>query len=175
MNIFFKNRKRIQLYTKLDDIDNLANKRIKLIGEIINDEIVMNLKQIENNFKKNLAILKIKRQKNESTQNIINSKIITLLIRKIFNNNNLCQIIDDTNSLSEISHRCRINVRKKEKSKVKNSNIELREIHPSHYKKICPIETSEGKNAGLIWSLTKDAKINEQGFIETPLYVWIQN
>lgn len=157
----------------MDDIDNLSNKRIKLIGEIINDEVINNINQIKNNLKKNLTIYKLKKQKNKNdlAKNLLNTKIISLTIKKIFNSNSLSQIIDETNCLSEVSHRCKISVTKKENSKGKSSNLELREIHPSHYKKICPIETSEGKNAGLIWSITKDAKINSLGFIETPLYI----
>lgn len=116
------------------------------------------------NFQKNKNKYKI-------NQKILNPKLITIIIKKIFNSNSLSQIIDETNCLSEVSHKCKISVRKNEGAKGKTSNSELREIHPSHYKKICPIETSEGKNAGLIWSLTKDSRINQKGFIETPLYI----
>lgn len=82
--------------------------------------------------------------------------------------------MEETNSLSEITHKRKINLITNEASKNKKSNIKIREIHESHKGKICPIETVEGKNAGLIWSLAKEARINKYGFIETPFYLRIK-
>lgn len=78
--------------------------------------------------------------------------------------------MEEINPISELTHKRKITFKKGRTSAEKTSNLELREIHPSHFKKICPVETSEGKNAGLTWSLTKDSKINTLGFIQNPLF-----
>lgn len=82
--------------------------------------------------------------------------------------NQLSQIIEETNPLSEITHKRKISTISNLKQK---SNLKIREINNTHYRKICPVETVEGKNAGLIWSLAKETRINENGFLETPFYV----
>lgn len=110
--------------------------------------------------------------KNINTKNkykyIINPRILTIITKRFLCLNSLSQILDDINPVSQITHRRKII--SNQKSNNKTSNPELREIQSSFFGKICPVETSEGKNAGLIWSLTKNSKINKKGLIETPIY-----
>ena len=102
---------------------------------------------------------------------IINSNIFTKQIRNFFATNQLSQILDETNALSEITHKRKASCFGVGAIDRKQANIKVREIHHSHFGKICPIETSEGKNAGLILSFAKDIKLNRKGFIETPFYI----
>lgn len=127
------------------------------------------LKELKNNIKKRLN----KIEKKFSTikinaEQIINLEIINFSIKKIFTNNPISQLLEETNPLTEITHKRKINFSKKKNSKINNSNLEIREIHPSHKGKICSIETTEGKNAGLTWSLAKETKINKLGLIKIP-------
>lgn len=152
----------------------MENKKLKLIGEIIKNEVDRNLKDFCDKIKEKLKLIekKIKKRnypiKKINIQEIINSNVLTLSIKNFFNSNQLCQIAEELNPLSELTHKRKITLITTVKQK---SNLQIREINESHYRKICPVETVEGKNAGLIWSLSKEARINENGFIETPFYV----
>nr|YP_009538655.1 RNA polymerase beta subunit [Phacus pleuronectes]AYQ93656.1 RNA polymerase beta subunit [Phacus pleuronectes] len=159
----------------IDDIDDLKNKRIKMIGEIINEQILLNIKELKKYITKNLKKINVNLIKN-STLNlkeiqILNTQILSIPIKKIFSSNALSQILEETNPITEITHKRKISFMTNQVSKKKSPNVEIREIHPSHLGKICPIETAEGKNAGLIWSLAKEARINKDGFIETPYFL----
>lgn len=116
--------------------------------------------------------VKIKKQKkivsNINTKEIVNTRIISLNIKSFFSSNQLCQILEEINPLSEITHKRKVTSISGTKQRL---NLKIREINDTHYKKICPVETVEGKNAGLIWSLTKEARINKNGFIETSFYM----
>lgn len=102
---------------------------------------------------------------------IINQNIITNTIRKFFTNSQLSQLMEETNCLSEITHKRKISSFGIGALDKKKANLNIREIHPSQYGRICPIETTEGKNAGLVLSLAQNVKINSHGFIESPFYV----
>nr|YP_009538724.1 RNA polymerase beta subunit [Lepocinclis ovum]AYQ93716.1 RNA polymerase beta subunit [Lepocinclis ovum] len=156
----------------IDDIDNLKNKKIKLVGEIIENQILLTLKELIENIKEKFSKLKGKINKKNTRTNfvreIISTRIISSVVRSFFNSNQLCQIIEEINPLSEITHKRKVTSISNTKQKL---NMQIREINETHYRKICPVETVEGKNAGLIWSLAKEARINKYGFIETSFYV----
>lgn len=152
---------------KTDDIDNLENKRIRMVSEILNKEILGSINVLKENIKKNINSILTKDIKNKHKY-LINPRILTVITKKFLSLNPLSQIIDDINPVSQITHKRKIV--SSQKSNNKTSNTELREIQSSFFKKVCPVETSEGKNAGLVWSLAKNSKINKKGVIETPIY-----
>lgn len=133
------------------------------------NEILKNIKekleQIEERFSKNKLEINI--------TELINSQKLTSCLKKFFTGNQLSQLMEETNALSEITHKRKISSFGIGAIDKKKANLNIREIHPSQFGRICPIETTEGKNAGLILSLAKDIKINKYGFIETPFYVCI--
>lgn len=131
------------------------------------------LQELKINIKKRLNKMEKKLIKNIKTNytEIINLKVINFSIKKIFTSNPISQLLEQTNPLSELTHKRKVNFLKKKDTKIHNSNLEIREIHSSHKGKICPIETTEGKNAGLTWSLTKEAKINPLGLIKIPIII----
>lgn len=141
-----------------------------MIGSILKNNISLCLKELEINIKNRLKRIE-KRFKNKkiNIKDIINLELINSSMRRIFNNNPISQLLEHTNPLAEITHKRKINFLRKKDSKISNTNLSIREIHPSHKGKICPIETTEGKNAGLTWSLTKEAKVNKAGLIKIPL------
>lgn len=157
----------------IDDIDDLKNKRIKLIGEIINNEIKISINELKRTINKKLIKLEVqinKKQKKLNLKGIINSKLLTMPIKKFFNSSPLSQIAEETNPIAEITHKRKVSFLVSNTQTKKTSNLQIREIHPSHFGKICPIETTEGKNAGLVWSLAKETRINKYGFLETPFF-----
>lgn len=112
-----------------------------------------------------------KKQKKINIKGILNTKLLTIPIKRFFNSSPLSQIAEETNPIAEITHKRKISFLVSNSQTKKTSNLEIREIHPSHYGKICPIETTEGKNAGLVWSLAKETRINKYGFLETPFFL----
>lgn len=132
---------------------NLRNKVKELDKKLSNIE-----KYIESN-----EILKFK-------NSLVRYFNLTKVFQKFFTDNPLSQILDDTNPLSELTHKRRLSSSGVGGLNKKNVKLEVREIHPSHFGRVCPIETSEGKNVGLVLSLAKDIKINNLGFIESPFY-----
>lgn len=171
--MFEKENKNYQKKENTDDIDDLQNKRIRSVGELIQNqmkvitvELVKNIKerleQIEENLKNGKKEINIKE--------IINNNILTNLIKKFFTGNQLSQLMEETNPLAEITHKRKVSSFGIGAIDRKKANLNVREIHPSQFGRLCPIETTEGKNAGLILSLSKDIKINKYGFIESPFY-----
>nr|YP_009540854.1 RNA polymerase beta subunit [Phacus inflexus]AYQ93286.1 RNA polymerase beta subunit [Phacus inflexus] len=161
----------------IDDIDDLKNKRIKLIGEIINNEVKISINELRKNIIKKLSKLEIqinKKKQKINIKGILNTKILTMPIQKFFNSSPLSQIAEETNPIAEITHKRKVTFLVSNSQSKKTSNLQIREIHPSHYGKICPIETTEGKNAGLVWSLAKETRINKYGFLETPFFKTIK-
>lgn len=158
---------------KTDDIDDLKNKRIRTVGELLQNQTkyaIIELKKIIK-IKINQIEEKITKEKNTIKINfIINQNIITNTLKKFFTNNQLSQLMEETNCLSEITHKRKISSFGIGALDRKKANLNIREIHPSQYGRICPIETTEGKNAGLILSLAQNIKINSHGFIESPFY-----
>lgn len=146
------------------------------------NQIYNSIIEIKKNIREKIKKLeeKVKKTKNEEciknikSEEFIKSFYITNSFKKFFSNNQLSQLTEETNPLTEITHKRKISSFGSGTTEKKNPNLEIREIHPSHYGRICPIETAEGKNAGLIWSLAKEARINNEGFIETPFYVRIK-
>lgn len=113
----------------------------------------------------------IKENSDISINEIINQYTLTNMMKKFFTSNQLSQIMEETNPLAEITHKRKVSSFGIGAIDRKKAKIKVREIHPSHYGRICPIETTEGKNAGLILSLAKDIKLNKYGFIESPFYL----
>nr|YP_009145448.1 RNA polymerase beta subunit [Monomorphina parapyrum]AKL78921.1 RNA polymerase beta subunit [Monomorphina parapyrum] len=156
-----------------DDIDDLKNKRIRQCGELMQNQLKANLTEITKSIKEKIEDLekKIKDGKIEiNTNEFINYYILTNSFKKFFTSNQLSQLMEETNPLAEITHKRKISSFGIGAIDRKKANLNIREIHPSQYGRICPIETTEGKNAGLILSLAKDTRINRHGFIESPFY-----
>jgi DNA-directed RNA polymerase subunit beta len=120
---------------------------------------------------KKLSLKKNKIYELKQSTELINSQILNTPIKRFFNSSAISQLLEETNSVTEITHKRKVGFLLSNNSNKKNGNFEIREIHPSHYCKICPVETAEGKSAGLVWSLTKEARVNKKGFIETPFYL----
>ena len=137
--------------------------QIKLILNELLKNVKEKIEQTEEKIEKGL--------KNTNINDIINHNILTNVLKKFFTSNQLSQIMEETNPLAEITHKRKISSFGVGAIDRKRANLNVREIHPSHYGRICPIETTEGKNAGLILSLAKDVQITKHGFIETPFYV----
>lgn len=155
-----------------DDIDNLNNKRIRTVGELIQTQIRL----IEREIKEDLTgkLKKLEKTKKEikslKIKSLINNKKITRNIEQFFVTNPLSQIIDETNSLAEITQKRKIKAFGTKSADKEKAKANLREIQPSQYSRLCPIETVEGKNAGLILSFAQEIIINKYGFIESPYY-----
>lgn len=137
------------------------------------NQIKLNLLEVIKNIKEKLEQLEEKitnKRKYINILQIINPYILTNSFRKFFATNQLSQLMEEVNPLSELTHKRKISSFGIGAIDRKKANLNVRKIHPSQYGKICPIETAEGKNAGLILSLSKDILINKQGLIETPFY-----
>lgn len=152
----------------IDDIDNLGNRRIKSLAELLSYHFRLALLKIEKNIKQKINDLSIKKYTRINLQNIFNSKIITLTMKEFFTSSQLSQFMDQTNPLSEITHKRRISALGPGGITRDRAGFEVRDIHPSHYGRMCPVETPEGPNIGLINSLAIYAKVNEYGFLVTP-------
>lgn len=156
-----------------DDIDNLKNKRIRQSGELLQNQVKMVINDIMKGIKEKLEKVEedfANDKKQIKITEIINHHILTNAMKKFFTTNQLSQLMEETNPLAEITQKRKVSSFGIGAIDKKKANLNVREIHPSQYGKICPIETTDGKNAGLILSLSKDARINEYGFIETPYY-----
>lgn len=156
---------------KIDDIDNLGNRRVRSVGEIVENQFKLGFSRIEKSIKEKLSLAEYE---NLTPQDIINAKPIAALIREFFCSSQLSQFMDQTNPLAEITHKRRISSLGPGGLTRERAGFEVRDVHISHYGRICPIETPEGPNIGLINSLAIYSKINEFGFIETP-YIKINN
>lgn len=136
--------------------------QIRIIINEITKDIKEKIEYIEEKF--------LKQNTNININEIINQYTLTNMMRKFFTSNQLSQIMEETNPLAEITHKRKVSSFGIGAIDRKKAKIKVREIHPSHYGRICPIETTEGKNAGLILSLAKDIRLNKYGFIESPFY-----
>jgi DNA-directed RNA polymerase subunit beta len=156
-----------------DNIDDLKNKRIRTASELIKNQIKIICNDLIKVTKQKIEKIEGKIEKKGKVivfNEIIANDIITKELKNFFKQNQLSQIMEETNALSEITHKRKISAFGIGAIDRKKANLNVREIHPSHFGRICPIETSEGKNAGLILSLAKDIRLNKYGFIETPFY-----
>ncbi|MDI6851510.1 MAG: DNA-directed RNA polymerase subunit beta [bacterium] len=166
-------RKLIGLYKgemEPDDIDDLANRRVRSVGELLYEQIreAFGRKLVRNIAEK---ILSISDEARIVPKVLIDPKVITSSLINFFMRDTLSQFLDQTNPLSELTHKRRISAFGRGGLTKETAGFEVRDVHPSHYGRLCPIETPEGQNVGLINSLTTYAKVDEYGFIKTPLRV----
>ncbi|AHI52391.1 DNA-directed RNA polymerase subunit beta [Spiroplasma culicicola] len=150
---------------EVDDIDHLGNRRVRTVGELLQNQFRIGMMRIEKNIKEKLATSNPFKMKPSS---IINNKPLTAIIGEFFNLSQLSQFMDQTNPLAELTNKRRLTALGPGGLSRDRAALEVRDVHPSHYGRICPIETPEGPNIGLINNLSTYARINEFGFIETP-------
>lgn len=152
---------------KFDDIDHLQNRRVRSVGELIQIQFRSGLTRLERILLERLALYDILLVKSTV---LVNPKPIISIMREFFGSSQLSQFLDQTNPLAELTHRRRISGLGPGGYSREHVSIVVRDIHPSHYGRLCPIETPEGQNAGLISSLSVYARVNSFGFIETPFF-----
>jgi len=154
---------------KIDDIDHLGNRRLRLIGELLQNQFRIGLTKMEKNVRDRMSTTTDNR--NIVPQNLINIRTLTSSIREFFGSSQLSQFMDQINPLSELTHKRRISALGAGGLTRDRAGFEVRDVHVSHYGRICPIETPEGQNIGLINSLATYARVDQYGFIETPYLV----
>ncbi|MBI1953113.1 MAG: DNA-directed RNA polymerase subunit beta [Candidatus Omnitrophica bacterium] len=150
---------------EVDDIDHLGSRRIRTVGELLQNQFRIALSRVERSVRERMAIYDL-----ESTMphQLVNAKLVSSLIRDFFGRSQLSQFLDQTNPLAELTHKRRLSALGPGGLSRKRAGFEVRDVHHSHYGRICPIETPEGPNIGLIASLSTYARVNEFGFIESP-------
>ncbi len=151
---------------KIDDIDHLGNRRIKTVGELVQNQIRIGISRVERSIRERLSVLTD--VENLNIHSLINSKLFFTQIHDFFARSQLSQFMDQVNPLAEMTHKRRLSAVGPGGLSRERAGFEVRDIHPSHYGRICPIETPEGPNIGLIASLSTYAQVNSLGFIETP-------
>jgi DNA-directed RNA polymerase subunit beta len=151
-----------------DDIDNLGNRRVRTVGELIENQFRMGLVRVERAIREKMSLQDIETL---MPHDLINAKPVSAVIKEFFGSSQLSQFMDQTNPLSEVTHKRRVSALGPGGLTRERAGFEVRDVHPTHYGRICPIETPEGPNIGLIASLSTFAQINEFGFIETPYRV----
>jgi len=154
----------------IDDIDHLGNRRVRSVGELMQKQFRVGLARLERLIREQMTL---KGNEDVMPQNLINIRPLVAVMREFFGSSQLSQFMDQTNPLAEIAHKRRISALGPGGLTRERAGFEVRDIHPSHYGRICPIETPEGPNAGLISPLATFANVNQYGFIETP-YVKIE-
>src|SRR6202022_1254408 len=149
-----------------DDIDHLGNRRVRAVGELLENQFRIGLERMERAIKEKMSI----HQEMQTTmpRDLINAKPVTAAVREFFGSSQLSQFMDQTNPLSEITHKRRLSALGPGGLSRERAGFEVRDVHPTHYGRVCPIETPEGPNIGLINSLALYARTNEYGFLETP-------
>ena len=160
----------IQLRTgsgRLDDIDHLGSRRVRTVGELLANQCRVGLARTERLVKERMALFDMNIE-GMTPQKLINPKALSAVIRDFFGRSQLSQFMDQTNPLAELTHKRRLSALGPGGLSRDRAGFEVRDVHPSHYGRICPIETPEGPNIGLISSLSSYARINDFGFIETP-------
>jgi len=148
-----------------DDIDHLGNRRIRSVGELIQNQFRTGLSRMERIIQEKMSLAK---DQTPTPEQLVNIKPLTSCLKEFFNSSQLSQFMDQTNPLSEVSNKRRISALGPNGLTRDRASFEVRDVHYSHYGRICPIETPEGQNIGLIGNLATYAKINQYGFIETP-------
>src|SRR5213595_1923073 len=159
----FKLRKNIGL---VDDIDHLGNRRVRAVGELLENQFRIGLVRMERAIKEKMSVYQ--EMSTAMPHDLVNAKPVMAAIREFFGSSQLSQFMDQTNPLSEITHKRRLSALGPGGLSRERAGFEVRDVHPTHYGRICPIETPEGPNIGLISSLSCYARINEFGFIESP-------
>ena len=149
----------------VDDIDHLGNRRLRSVGELLQNQFRIGLSRMERVVKERMTI---QDQENITPQALINIRPVTAAVKEFFGSSQLSQFMDQTNPLSELTHKRRLSALGPGGLSRERAGFEVRDVHHSHYGRMCPIETPEGPNIGLINSLSTYARVNEYGFIETP-------
>jgi DNA-directed RNA polymerase subunit beta len=158
-----KLRKNIGL---VDDIDHLGNRRVRAVGELLENQFRIGLVRMERAIKEKMSVYQ--EMSTAMPHDLVNAKPVMAAIREFFGSSQLSQFMDQTNPLSEITHKRRLSALGPGGLSRERAGFEVRDVHPTHYGRICPIETPEGPNIGLISSLSCYARINDYGFIESP-------
>ena len=149
----------------VDDIDHLGNRRVRSVGELVENQARIGVYRMERAIKEKMTTLDVE---SAMPQDLINAKPLTVSLKDFFASSQLSQFMDQTNPLSEITHKRRVSALGPGGLTRERAGFDVRDVHPTHYGRICPIETPEGPNIGLINSLSTYAKINKYGFIESP-------
>ena len=152
-------------YGEVDDIDNLGNRRVRSVGELMENQVRLGLLRMERAIRERMSSVEIDTY---MPHDLINSKPAQAAVREFFGSSQLSQFMDQTNPLSEITHKRRLSALGPGGLSRERAGFEVRDVHPTHYGRICPIETPEGPNIGLINSLATFARVNKYGFIESP-------
>ena len=150
---------------EIDDIDHMGNRRVRSVGELLENQYRIGLVRMERAIKERMSLQDVETL---MPHDLINAKPVTAVVKEFFGSSQLSQFMDQTNPLSEITHKRRLSALGPGGLTRERAGFEVRDVHPSHYGRICPIETPEGPNIGLIVSLSTFARVNEFGFIETP-------
>ncbi|MBA3036703.1 MAG: DNA-directed RNA polymerase subunit beta, partial [Desulfobacterium sp.] len=152
----------------VDDIDHLGNRRIRAVGELLENQYRIGLVRMERAIKERMSLQEVDTL---MPHDLINPKPVSAIVKEFFGTSQLSQFMDQTNPLSETTHKRRLSALGPGGLTRERAGFEVRDVHPSHYGRICPIETPEGPNIGLIVSLSTYARVNDYGFIETPYRV----
>lgn len=150
---------------EIDDIDHLGNRRVRSVGELMENQFRMGLVRMERAIRERMSSVDIDTM---MPHDLINSKPLAAVVREFFGSSQLSQFMDQTNPLSEVTHKRRLSALGPGGLTRERAGFEVRDVHPTHYGRICPIETPEGPNIGLINSLATYARVNKYGFIESP-------
>ncbi|HLQ26502.1 MAG TPA: DNA-directed RNA polymerase subunit beta [Acidiferrobacterales bacterium] len=152
-------------YGEIDDIDHLGNRRVRSVGELAENQFRIGLVRVERAVKERLSLAE---SEGLMPQEMINAKPVSAVVKEFFGSSQLSQFMDQTNPLSEVTHKRRVSALGPGGLTRERAGFEVRDVHPTHYGRVCPIETPEGPNIGLINSLAVYARTNEYGFLETP-------
>jgi len=150
---------------RIDDIDHLGNRRVRVVGELLENQYRIGLVRMERAIKERMSLQEIETL---MPHDLINSKPVSAVVKEFFGSSQLSQFMDQTNPLSAVTHKRRLSALGPGGLTRERAGFEVRDVHPTHYGRICPIETPEGPNIGLIASLSTYARVNDLGFIETP-------
>lgn len=151
----------------IDDIDHLGNRRVRSVGELLQNQVRVGLNRLERIIRERMTVSD---SDSLTPASLVNPKPLVAAIKEFFGSSQLSQFMDQTNPLAELTHKRRLSALGPGGLTRERAGFAVRDIHPSHYGRICPIETPEGPNAGLIGSLATHARVNDYGFIETPFY-----
>jgi len=152
-------------FGEIDDIDHLGNRRVRSVGELAENQFRIGLVRVERAVKERLSLAE---SEGLMPQELINAKPVSAVVKEFFGSSQLSQFMDQTNPLSEVTHKRRVSALGPGGLTRERAGFEVRDVHPTHYGRVCPIETPEGPNIGLINSLAVYARTNEYGFLETP-------
>ena len=150
---------------EVDDIDHLGNRRVRCVGEMAENQFRVGLVRVERAVRDRLSLAD---SEGLMPQDLINAKPVSAAIKEFFGSSQLSQFMDQNNPLSEVTHKRRVSALGPGGLTRERAGFEVRDVHPTHYGRVCPIETPEGPNIGLINSLAAFAKTNEYGFLESP-------